>query len=213
MKRICTMTYAITLKKWKTMMCFLLILMTCTSVTAQQNDSTFSRHSIQFNAAGLGFERWGIAYELRFTPRHALSIGGGGSFPYISEEKEYGFGLHYKYFLKPVRDAKFLWLFKSTYRNTFTDFNVRYMNLDGIHDGAQYLYESFFIGAGMGQNWIWNSGFTVSYWLGYGPPLGSEYKWIDTVPDDGESWAKMYNWASGLDFGLAFGYSFGRQKK
>lgn len=172
------------------------------------NDTLFYRHSFQFNVAGLGFERYGIAYELRLTPRHALFVQGGGSYPGISEEKEYGFGIHYKYFLPPVGDAKFLWLFKSTYRNTFLDLNVRYMNLDGIHEDAQFQFESFYIGAGVGQTYVWNSGFTISYWIGYGPPVNSQFKWKDTKPDNGDSWAKTYKYASGLDFGLTLGYSF-----
>jgi hypothetical protein len=178
----------------------------------QSNDALFYRHSFQFNVAGLCFERWGMAYELRLTPRHALFVQGGGSFPIISEEKEYGFGLHYKYFLQPVKDGRFLWLFKSAYRNTFLDLNVRYMNLDGIHDGAEYLYEAFFIGAGVGQTFVWKSGFTISYWLGYGPPVSGEYKWKDAVPADGDSWPRTYKYTSGLDFGLSLGYSFGSHK-
>ena len=186
-----------------------LLLLTSAMVSAQSKDTLYKSHSIQFNIAGLGFERYGIAYEFRMTPRHALFVQGGGSFPFISEEKEYGFGLHYKYFLRPVRDAKFLWLFKSAYRNTFADLNLRYMNLDGIHNGAEYHYESFFIGAGVGQTWVWNSGFTISYWLGYGPPVASEYRWKNSVPEDGDTWAKTYKIGSGLDFGLSLGYSFG----
>ena len=178
----------------------------------QPDDALFYRHSLQFNVAGLGFERWGMAYELRMTPKHALFVQAGGSFPGISEEKEYGFGLHYKYFLPPVRDARFLWLFKAAYRNTFLDLNVRYMHLDGIHDDAQFLYESFFIGAGVGQTFVWKSGFTISYWLGYGPPVGAEYRWENTVPAEGDSWAKTYKNTSGLDFGLSLGYSFGGPK-
>ena len=175
---------------------------------ARDYDNLFYRHSFQFNIAGLAFERYGIAYELRLTPHHALFVQGGGSLPGISEEKEYGFGVHYKYFLSPVKDAKFLWLFKSAYRNTFLDFNARYMNLDGIHEDAQFLYDSFFIGAGIGQTYVWKSGFTISYWLGYGPPIGAEFKWKDAVPEDGDNWAKTYKYSSGLDFGLSLGYSF-----
>ena len=178
----------------------------------QSDDNPFYRNSLQFNIAGLGFARYGIAYELRMTPQHALFVQGGGSFPVIAEEIEYGFGLHYKYFLKPVRDAKFLWLFKSAYRNTFLDLNVRYMNLDGIYDDAHFLYDSFFIGAGVGQTFVWKSGFTISYWLGYGPPINSEFKWKDSVPADGDSWARTYKYSSGLDFGLSLGYSFGDRK-
>jgi hypothetical protein len=178
----------------------------------QSNDSPFYRHSLQLNIAGLGFARYGIAYELRLTPRHALFVQGGGSLPIISEEKEYGFGLHYKYFLQPVRDARFLWLFKSAYRNTFLDLNVRYMNLDGIYHDAQFLYDSFFTGAGIGQTFVWKSGFTISYWLGYGPPINSEFKWKNIVPEDGDSWATTYKYSSGLDFGLSLGYSFGDRK-
>jgi hypothetical protein len=178
----------------------------------QSAETMFHRHSVQFNIAGLGFERYGIAYELRLTPRHAIFVQAGGSIPIICDEKEYGFGLHYKYFLKPVDDPKFLWLFKSAYRNTFLDLNARYMNLDGIHDGAEYLYESFFTGVGIGQTWVWHSGFTISYWLGYGPPIGSEFTWKNTVPADGDSWAKTYKYSSGLDFGLTLGYSFGGHK-
>ena len=178
-------------------------------LNAQSNDTLCYRHSFQFNIAGLGFARWGMAYELRMTPRHALFVQGGGSLPKISEEDEYGLGLHYKYFLRPVRDAKFLWLFKSACKNTFADLNVRYMNLDGIHDEAEYRYEAFFIGAGVGQTWLWNSGFTISYWLGYGPPVGAKYEWKNTVPEDGDTWAKTYKYASGLDFGFSLGYSFG----
>ena len=172
------------------------------------NEDLFNRHSVQLNIAGLGFERYGIAYELRITPRHALFVQGGGSFPVICEEQEYGFGLHYKYYLQPVRDARFLWLFKSKYRNTFLDFNVRYMNLDGIHENSEYLFESYYSGVGIGQTYVWNSGFTISCWLGYGPPIGAEYSWKTSVPEDGESWAKTYKNASGLDFGLTLGYSF-----
>lgn len=175
---------------------------------ANDNDTLFYQNSFQFNIAGLGFERYGIGYELRLTPRHALFVQGGGSFPGISEEKEYGFGIHYKYYLQPVRDAKFLWLFKSAYRNTFADVNVRYMNLDGIHEDASFLYESFFIGAGIGQTYVWKSGFTISCWLGYGPPIGAEFKWKGIVPADGDSWARNYKNSSGLDFGLSLGYSF-----
>ena len=178
------------------------------SASAKDNEFLFYHHSFQFNIAGLAFERYGIAYELRLTPRHALFVQGGGSFPGISEEKEYGFGIHYKYFLHPVKDAKFLWLFKSAYRNTFLDLNARYMNLDGIHEDAQFLYDSFFIGAGLGQTNVWKSGFTISYWVGYGPPIGAEFKWKDAVPEDGDSWAKTYKYSSGLDFGLSLGYSF-----
>lgn len=178
------------------------------SQSAKEIDNLFYRHSFQFNIAGLGFERYGIAYELRLTPRHALFVQGGGSFPGISEEKEYGFGVHYKYFLQPVKDAKFLWLFKSNYRNTFLDLNVRYMNLDGIHEDAQFLFDSYYIGAGIGQTYVWKSGFTISCWLGYGPPVGADFKWKDAVPVDGDSWAKTYKYSSGLDFGLSLGYSF-----
>lgn len=188
---------------------WIVILMICTSAKAQSVDNLFYRHSLQLNVAGLGFERWGLAYELRATDRHAILFQGGGSFPYISEEKEYGFGLHYKYFLKPKQDAKFLYLIKSAYRNSFVDFNVRYFNLDGIHKKAEYLYHSYFIGAGLGQTYVWNSGFTISYWLGYGPPIADEYTWKNVVPSDGESWARTYKSASGLDFGLTVGYSFG----
>lgn len=172
------------------------------------NDTLFYRHSFQFNIAGLGFERYGIAYELRLTPRHALFVQGGGSFPGVSEEKEYGFGIHYKYFLQLIKDAKFLWVFKSAYRNTFVDVNVRYMNLDGIHEDAQFRFESFFVGPEIGQTFVWNSGFTISYWLGYGPPIGPDFKWNNTVPADGNSFAKTYKYSSGLDFGLSLGYSF-----
>ena len=169
------------------------------------NDTSFYRNSFQFNIAGLGFERYGIVYELRLTPRHALFVQGGGSFPGICEEKEYG---HYKYYLQPVRNARFLWLFKSAYRNTFADLNVRYMNLDGTHEDARFIYESFFTGVGIGQTYVWKSGFTISCWLGYGPPVGADFKWKDAVPTDGDSWAKTYKNASGLDFGLSLGYSF-----
>lgn len=200
------------MKHLKKIFSLVVIFMTFSTVSAQSNDSSFYRHSIQTNIAGLGFERCGIAYELRVTPQHALFVQVGGSFPFISEEKEYGFGLHYKYFFSPVEDAKFLWLFKSAYRNTFVSINIRYMNLDGIYNDAEYLYESFFIGAGAGQTWVWNSGFTISYWLGYGPPIGAEYTWKNTVPIDGESWAKTYKYSSGLDFGLSLGYSFGGHK-
>jgi len=179
------------------------------SVSAQSNDSLFYRHSLQFNVAGLSVERWAIAYEWRMTPKHALFIQGGGSFPYLSEEKEYGFGLYYKYFFQPVRNAKLLWLFKSAYRNTFADINVRYMNLDGVHNDAECLYEAYFIGVGAGQTYVWHSGFTISYWLGYGPPISGDFIWKNTVPEDGEEWARMYKWSSGLDVGLSLGYSFG----
>lgn len=212
MKTKCNVTFEKVMRKWKKTLVLVVIVLTCSNVTAQSYDSLFHRHSIQFNAAGLSFERWGVAYEIRLNPRHAISISGGGSFPFISEEKEYGLQFHYKYFLQPAFDKKFLWLFKSAYRNTFWDFNIRYMNLDGVHDGSEYLFNSTCIGAGIGQNWVWNSGFTVSYWIGYGPPVSSDFSWKNTIPEDGDSWADMYNWASGLDFGLAFGYSFGKQK-
>ena len=65
------------------------------AIDAMASDPPY-RHSFQFNLAGLGFERWGLAYELRMTPRHALFFQGGGSFPFVSEEQEYGFGLHNK---------------------------------------------------------------------------------------------------------------------
>ena len=188
---------------------FIAMLMGQVSLKGQTNDSLFYRHSLQFNIAGLGFERWGIAYELRITPQHAIFMQGGGSFPYISVEKEYGFGLHYKYFLRPVEDARFLWLFTSSYRTTFTDLNFRYMNLDGFYKDAGFLFDSYYIGLGVGQTWVWDSGFTISYWIGYGPPIGGDYSWTDAVPEDGESWAKMYKYSSGLDFGLSLGYSFG----
>ena len=172
------------------------------------NDTLFYRHSFQLNVAGLGFQRYGVAYEWRLTPRHALFFQGGGSFPGISEEKEYGLGIHYRYFLQPKSDAKFLGLFKSAYRNTFLDFNVRNMNLDGIHEDKQFLYESFFVGTGIGQTYVWRSGFTISYWLGYGPPIGAKFEWKGSKPENGDSWAKTYQYSSGLDFGLTIGYSF-----
>ena len=174
----------------------------------QANDLVFYRHSFQFNIAGLGFQRYGVAYEFRLTLRHALFFQGGGSFPGISEEKEYGLGIHYKYFLKPVSNARFVGLIKSAYRNTFLDFNVRNMKLDGIHEDAQFLYESFFVGVGIGQTYVWHSGFTISYWLGYGPPIGAEFEWKGSKPENGDSWAKSYKYSSGLDFGLTLGYSF-----
>ena len=200
------------MKHLKKILSIVVIVLTYTAVTAQSNDSLFYRHSFQTNIVGLAIERWGVAYELRLTPQHAIFVQGGGSFPYISEEKEYGFGLHYKYYLQAVKDAKFLWLFKSAYRNNFLDLNLRYMNLDGIHNGAESMYEAFFIGAGVGQTYVWGSGFTISYWLGYGPPISGEYKWKNTVPEDGDSWAKMYKYSSGLDIGFSIGYSFGANK-
>lgn len=200
------------MKKLKIVLSLVVIAFINMAVTAQTNYPMFNRHSVQFNIAGLGFERYGIAYEIRLTPKHALFVQGGGSFPVICEEKEYGFGLHYKYFFQPVADAKFLWLFESAYKNTFLDINVRYMNLDGIHNDAECLYDAFFVGVGIGQTYVWKSGFTLSYWAGYGPPIGGEYTWKNTVPEDGEIWAKTYKNSSGLDFGLSVGYSFGGHK-
>ncbi len=201
------------MKHLKKFLSLAVIILTYTSATAQSNDSLFYRHSLQINVAGLGVERWAAGYEYRINSKHALFVQGGGSFPHLSEEKEYGFGLHYKYFFQPVSDVKFLWIFKPAYKNTFADFNVRYMNLDGIHNDAECLFESFHIGPEVGQTWVWKSGFTISYWLGYGPPISGEFKWKNTVPDDGDSWAKMYKWTSGLDFGLSIGYSFGARNK
>ncbi|HPG08422.1 MAG TPA: hypothetical protein PKY06_15845 [Saprospiraceae bacterium] len=191
---------------------FMVFMLSAGTVLTQSLNNSYYRHSIQFNVAGLAFERWGIAYEIRINPRHALFFQGGGAFPSISEEKEYGLGLHYKYFLKPVSEAKFLGLFKVSYRNTFADLNLRYFNLDGIHKGAEFLYHASFVGLGIGQTYVWNKGFTVSYWLGYGPPFDSEYKWKNEVPEDGDTFARNYKVASGLDFGLTLGYSFGRSK-
>ncbi len=199
------------LKQLKRILSLVGFVLTFTASTAQSNDTLLYRNSFQFNVAGLGFQRWAIAYELRMTTRHGLFVQAGGTFP-VSEEKEYGGGLYYKYFFRPVRNARFLWLFKSAYKNSFADVNIRYMNLDGIHNGAKALYETFFIGAGAGQTWVWNSGFTISYWFGYGPPINGEYKWKNTVPADGDAWAKTYKWSSGLDFGLSLGYSFGGRK-
>ncbi len=191
------------------MSCTQSITSACIGIAIEKgSDSLFLPYSFQFNIAGLGFERYGIAYELRLSEHHALFVQGGGSFPFISEEKEYGFGLHYKFYLQAVSNAKSLWLFESAYRNTFVDFNVRYMNLDGIHKDANFKYDAFFTGVGLGQTYVWESGFTMSYWLGYGPPIGAEFKWQDSVPEDGNSWAKMYKNSSGLDFGLTIGYSF-----
>ena len=201
------------LKKWKITCLVTLLALSCYYLDAQSNDNLFYRHSIQLNIAGLGFERWGLSYELRLTPQHALFFQGGGSFPGISEEKEYGFGLHYKYFFQPVSETKFLWLLKSAYRTNFTDVNVRYFNLDGIHKEAEFLYDAYFVGVGFGQTHVWHSGFTISYWLGYGPPIGSEFEWKDQIPADGDSFAKSYKAASGLDFGVTIGYSFGSQQK
>jgi hypothetical protein len=197
------------MKQFKNTISLIVFVLMLTVVTAQPKDSLTYRHSFQLNVAGLAFERWALAYEWRITPQHALFFQGGGSFPSISEEKEYGFGLHYKYFFQPKRDAKFLWLFKSAYKNNFINLNIRYMNLDGIHNDAEFLYEAYFIGLGAGQTYVWNSGFTISYWLGYGPPITSEYEWKNTIPEDGSSWANAYKWGSGLDFGLSLGYSFG----
>ncbi|MGW8316327.1 MAG: hypothetical protein ACWGNV_12055 [Bacteroidales bacterium] len=200
------------MKNLKKILSSMVVVLICTAGMAQSNDAPYYRHSFQFNVAGLAFERYGIAYELRMTPRHALFVQGGGSFPAISEEKEYGFGLHYKYFLHPKTDAKFLWLIKSAYRNTFLDLNARYMNLDGTHSGDDFLFDSYFVGVGVGQTFVWNSGFTMSYWAGYGPPVGAEFIWKNTVPEDGDTWAKTYKNSSGLDFGLSLGYSFGGVK-
>ena len=198
------------MNRLKKVFCLLAIVLTYTTVNAQSTDTLFYRHSFQFNIAGLGFERWGLAYEIRMTPQHALFAQVGGSFWGISEELEYGFGLHYKYFLRPVKEPKFLWLFKSAYRNTFGDVNIRYMNLaEGIYEGADSQFKSYFAGLGIGQTWIWKKGFTISYWLGYGLPIGAEFKWKDIVPEGGESYAKTYKWTSGLDFGFSLGYSFG----
>lgn len=60
-------------------------------------------------------------------------------------------------------EVKLQGLFKSAYRNTFADVNVRYMNLDGIRTEVKCLYEADFIGVGIGQTYTWDSGFTVSY--------------------------------------------------
>ena len=212
MKKKCVVLLEIVSKQWKKVLFIVTIVLTFTVATAQSDDP-FYCHSLQFNVAGLGFKRWGMAYELRMTPVHALFFQGGGSFPYISNDKEYGFGLHYKYFFRPVSEPRFLWLFKTAYRNSFVDLNVRYMNLDGVDNGAECEYEAFFVGVGAGQTWIWKSGFTISYWLGYGPPVSGEYRWKNTVPVNGETLAKTYKYASGLDFGLSLGYSFGDCRK
>ena len=37
------------------------------SASAKDNDNLFYRNSFQLNIAGLGFERYGIAYELRLS--------------------------------------------------------------------------------------------------------------------------------------------------
>ena len=53
------------MKQLKKISCLVVLVLTYTAVTSQSNDTLFYRHSFQANVAGLGIERWGIAYELR----------------------------------------------------------------------------------------------------------------------------------------------------
>jgi hypothetical protein len=187
---------------------FLAIAVLLTSATAAAANDLVYRHSVQANVIGLVFNRYGFGYEYRFTPHNALFLEAGGAIPVVSDEVEYGAGLHYRYCLAPARDAKFLWLFRTADAISFGGFNVRYMKLvDGVYNGSHYSYEAAFVGIHVGQTYLWHSGFTISWRFGYGIPFG-EFQWQDSKPEDGDSWARFYKLGSGLDFGLSLGYSF-----
>jgi hypothetical protein len=70
-----------------------------------------------------------------------------------------------------------------------------------------FRYEACFVGVHLGKTYLWDSGFTASYRFGYGIPIGS-FEWKDAKPGHGDVFDKFVKIASGLDFGLSFGYAF-----
>jgi hypothetical protein len=171
------------------------------------------RHSVQANVAGLVFNRFGLSYEFRFTPKHALFIEAGGAI--FSREKEHGAGLHYRLYGEPLQNARLLWIFKADNAIGFKGINIRWMKADGIYAKERngqsmdyrYRYEASFVGVHFGKTYLWNSGFAASYRFGYGIPFG-DFEWKDAKPGHGDIFDKFVKIASGLDFGLSFGYSF-----
>lgn len=193
----------------------ILTLSIAVSLPAQESsasDNASYRNSIQTNPIGFLVGSYGANFEHRFTPKHAILIEGG--FSNSDEAEGYSLSLHYRYYKKPYKDAKFLFI-KSDTGIPFRGIFIRKMDIEGkmkvVEDDVTtnygYSYDAIHIGANFGKTYLWDSGITLCYRFGYGFPI-DDFTWSGAEPPEADLLKGVYRVFSGFDFGLTIGYRF-----
>ncbi len=131
------------------------------------NDSnkTF-KHSLNFCPGGIIFGVYAVNYEYLFKPHHGIVT----RFDYEAIPKSYtdaniesngvAFILNYRYH------------FSGELKSTFVGVYSRYKIYNGYGTlGSQdfdFNLKHFTMGVNAGKRWVWNSGFNITFQLGYG---------------------------------------------
>lgn len=156
----------------------LMIVMTTTMVFSQgssegstKSTSETFKHAINFCPGGPIFGVYAINYEYLFKPHHGMIA----RFDYEAVPKSYteaniesngvAFILNYRY--------HFSGELESTFVGAYTRYKI--YNGNGRLDAQDFDFnlKHFTLGVNAGKRWVWNSGFNITFQLGYGLATGN----------------------------------------
>lgn len=138
------------------------------SYTASQ---TF-KHSINFCPGGIAFGVYAMNFEYLFKPHHGMVV----RFDYEAVPKSYteaniessgvAFILNYRYHFSGELGSTFIGLY-SRYKIYNGYGRLEAEDFDFTQD-FDFNLKHFTLGINAGKRWVWNSGFNITFQLGYG---------------------------------------------
>jgi hypothetical protein len=191
---------------------FLALVSIVSSAVIASGEEMYYRNCFQTNPLSVITGSYMLNYEHKFSEKQGLFIEGS-----VSDSKQvegYAASLHYRHYKEPKLNGKFLF-FTSKVGIGYWGLFVRYTDTEGeieveehdVKTPYPYTFDGYHFGANFGKNCLWDSGFSLSYRIGYGIPI-TNFKWTEGTPDGGDVTKVFTKVFSGLDVGVSMGWSF-----
>lgn len=178
------------------------------SITDPTQSSKTFRHALNICPIAPAFGIYAVNYEYLFTPKHGILA----RIEYEDVPKAYtdasiesngwAYSLNYRRHLSEEMNSIFIGAY-SRYRNYKGSGTLESKKFD-------FKLPSFTLGLNAGKRWVWNSGFNITFSLGYGFSMDDRQATpsdaaIETILDKFE---KEYDFISPFYGELSIGYAF-----
>ncbi len=165
-------------------------------------DSKIYRFGIQFFPVGLATESYGAGAEFIMNQNHGLVLG--GSISPGNEYEDYHMNAQYRKYKISGTDASFWGIFVN-----YTDIKKDEIEWEekGKKEKFKLSSRSLAIGPFWGKRWIWKSGFSLQYNIGYGLNI-TTFDWKDKEPEKKNLIEGITKFVNGFQASFSIGYYF-----
>ncbi|KMQ49363.1 hypothetical protein CHISP_3725 [Chitinispirillum alkaliphilum] len=161
--------------------------------------------AVQIYAFGLLVQNLAVNYEILLQNRHGLLFEGN----YQLRDNSFGVGFHYRNHYHTRSNHRGL-------NSPFWGPYIVYGQLSGdafeeenfSRDDFTFELKTVKLGLNWGRRWVWNSGFSLVFRIGYGIPVYSEYQWFPHNPKRIEDLERLLDIFTGIDGEFTIGWAF-----